>query len=339
MEERECPSEVLRKLPVYGEVREFVLKVSRESVALPRSVKKRALVKYRRRIDKISSYLIRNLLEPLQTTRKLLQVGFYNKIASNTLPSGLPATELVDKLLGKLDVVRRLSREYRSKLSVSFDVVESRELYREYVGRVLSVVRRASKYLELLNKAIVELRKVPCVDLSLPVVAVAGMPQVGKSTLVSAISTAKPRSSPFPFTTKEIVLGHVNYKFMEIQILDLPGILDRPPEDMNEVERKAFVAVTELSDLVLFLVDPSEDFYYGFEPQLSLLKSLKKWVGVDVLIVVNKVDKVSSKRLELVSRAIGEVAPGVEILKISALKRIGLEELVDAVVKHLKAFR
>ncbi|MCX8184742.1 MAG: GTPase [Sulfolobales archaeon] len=340
MEEKtKCLNKVLRRLPKYSDVREYVLRVSREPIALSRSVKKRALVRYCRRVDRVYEYLAENLLEPLRTLKKLLQVSFYSRIASNALADGLVVDDLVGRLLGKLEVVKKLSREYRSKIAVSFDVAESRELYREYIGRVLSVVRRESKYLELLDRAIVELKKTPCIDLSLPVVAVAGMPQVGKSTLVSTISTAKPKSSPFPFTTKEIVLGHVNYGFIELQILDLPGILDRPPDNMNEIERKAFIVVTEVADLVLFLVDPSEDFYYGFESQLSLLKSLKQWVNVDIFVVINKVDRVSPERVDLVSRAVSEVVLNAPILKISALKREGIEELVDTVVKYLKTSR
>ncbi|MEM2079918.1 MAG: GTPase, partial [Nitrososphaerota archaeon] len=264
MEKRSgCPDETLKKLPAYREVREYVLRVSKEPLALPRSVSKKALVKYYTKIDKIREYLVKNVLNPLSALREILEVSFYEKIATNTLPNGVSAKEVTNKLLGKLRVADKLSLEYKSKIAVSFDSAEARELYREYVGRVLSIVRRLSKLIELANDAIFELKRTPCIDPSVPVVAVAGLPQVGKSTLVSALSTAKPKSSPFPFTTREIIMGHVNVGFRRFQILDLPGILDRPPSDMNEVERKALIAVTEVADLVLFLVDPSEDFYYG----------------------------------------------------------------------------
>ncbi|MEM2763933.1 MAG: GTPase, partial [Sulfolobales archaeon] len=205
-----CPDETLKKLPAYREVREYVLRVSKEPLALPRSVSKKALVKYYTKIDKIREYLIKNVLNPLSALREILEVSFYEKIATNTLPNGVSAKEVTNKLLGKLRVADKLSLEYKSKIAVSFDSAEARELYREYVGRVLSIVRRLSKLIELANDAIFELKRTPCIDPSVPVVAVAGLPQVGKSTLVSALSTAKPKSSPFPFTTREIIMGHVN---------------------------------------------------------------------------------------------------------------------------------
>ncbi|MEM2006292.1 MAG: GTPase [Sulfolobales archaeon] len=336
MEKRSgCPDETLKKLPAYREVREYVLRVSKEPLALPRSVSKKALVKYYTKIDKIREYLVKNVLNPLSALREILEVSFYEKIATNTLPNGVSAKEVTNKLLGKLRVADKLSLEYKSKIAVSFDSAEARELYREYVGRVLSIVRRLSKLIELANDAIFELKRTPCIDPSVPVVAVAGLPQVGKSTLVSALSTAKPKSSPFPFTTREIIMGHVNVGFRRFQILDLPGILDRPPSDMNEVERKALIAVTEVADLVLFLVDPSEDFYYGLESQLDLLRSLEKWVNANILVAINKVDRVSMDRVEEVFDAVASVLPSAKIVTISALRKERLNELVDAVVEYL----
>ncbi len=336
MEKRQwCPDEVLRRLPTYEEIREFVLKVGREPIALPKSAGRKGLLRYRFRVERVYDYISRSVLEPLRTLRKVLGVGFYEKIASNALPEGLSAGEIVERVLGKLGVVKKLSAEYKLKISASFDAAEARELYREYVGRVLSVVRRQASYISLINRAVAELRRTPCVDPELPVVAVAGLPQVGKSTLVSAISTAKPRSSPFPFTTKEIIMGHVIAGFTRFQILDLPGILDRPPEEMNEIERKAFIAVTEVANLVLFLIDPSEDFYYGLESQLNLLGSLKGWVKADMLVVINKVDRVSRERVEEVSGAVARALPGSEVVAISALRGDGLRDLLDSIARRL----
>lgn len=330
-----CPEETLRKVPTYEEIREYVLKVGVEPISLSKSVGKKALVRYVTRIDRVFNYLTRNVVGPLKDFKDILQVDFYKDIASNVLPEGYSIDEVAKKLLGKLRKVGILSREYKARISASFDSAEAKELYREYVGRVLSIVRRLSKDIELVNRATAELRRTPCIDLSLPVIAVAGLPQVGKSTLVSAISSAKPRSSPFPFTTKEIIMGHTNYGFNYFQILDLPGILDRPPEKMNEIERKAFIAITNLADLILYLVDPSEDFYYGLESQLNLLRYFKENVKVDIIVVINKIDKVSPERLEKVVAAVSEVVPGIEIVRISALGRIGLEELLRTLVKHV----
>jgi len=329
-----CPERV-RRLPTYLEIRERVLEVGREPIALSKSISKKALVKYSARLERVFRYVEENVLARLQEVNKVLSISFYRELASNAVPEGVDLVNVVGRLVGKVKVVRKLYREYKARVMSSIDRPEAEELYREYVGRVLSVIRRLSKDIELVNVAIDELRKAPCIDFAKPVVAVAGLPQVGKSTLVAAISTAKPRSSPFPFTTKEIVLGHIELDGTTVQILDLPGILDRPPEEMNRVERKALIALTTVAQVIVFLVDPSEDFYYGFDSQLNLLKAMLNLAGSKVVVAINKVDKVSEERLANVAKAVEEVAPGVTVVKISALKRLGLAELLNALRNFL----
>jgi nucleolar GTP-binding protein len=340
MEEREvvCP-ENIRRLPTYSEVRKGILEIGREPVPLSKSVSRKALVKYSTRVERVFRYVENHLLARLREVREVLNIPFYRELASNAVPEGVDLLNTVGRLSGKLKAIRKLYREYRTRVLSSIDRLEAEELYREYVGRVLSVVRRLSRDIELLNSAVDELRKTPCIDFSKPIIAVAGLPQVGKSTLVATISSAKPRSSPFPFTTKEIVLGHIELNGTTVQILDLPGILDRPPEEMNRIERRAFIALTTVAQVIVYLVDPSEDFYYGFESQLNLLKAIHSLVGQKVVVAVNKVDKVSDERLTRVVEALMEVVPGAKVLKISALRKLGLEELLSTLRNFLREAR
>jgi len=334
MEEVICPERV-RRLPTYPEVRERVLEMGREPVPLPKSVSKRALVRYSTRVERVFRYVEGDILARLREVSKVLGIGFYRELASNAVPESVDLANVVGRLVGRIKVVRKLYREYKAKVMSSIDRPEAEELYREYVGRVLSIVRRLSKDIELVNAAIDELRRIPCIDFSKPIIAVAGLPQVGKSTLVAAISTAKPRSSPFPFTTKDIVVGHVELDGTTAQVLDLPGILDRPPEEMNRVERKALIALATAAQVVVFLVDPSEDFYYGFDSQLNLLKAMRNLAGHKVVVAINKIDKVPGERLAKVVEAVAEAAPGAIVIRISALKRLGLAELLDTLKNFL----
>jgi nucleolar GTP-binding protein len=340
MEEREvvCPENIGR-LPTYSEVRKGILEIGREPVSLSKSVSRKALVKYSTRVERVFRYVENHLLARLREVREVLNIPFYRELALNTVPEGVDLLNTVGRLSGKLKAIRKLYREYRTRVLSSIDRLEAEELYREYVGRVLSVVRRLSRDIELLNSAVDELRKTPCIDFSKPIIAVAGLPQVGKSTLVATISSAKPRSSPFPFTTKEIVLGHIELNGTTVQILDLPGILDRSPEEMNRIERRAFIALTTVAQVIVYLVDPSEDFYYGFESQLNLLKAIHSLVGQKVVVAVNKVDKVSDERLTRVVEALMEVVPGAKVLKISALRKLGLEELLSTLRNLLREAR
>ena len=80
---------------------------------------------------------------------------------------------------------------------------------------------------------------------------------MGKSKLVTELSTAAPEIAPYPFTTKGIVIGHIEDGWMKFQIIDTPGLLDRNFEDRNDIEKQAVLALRYLTDVMVFVIDPS----------------------------------------------------------------------------------
>ena len=104
-----------------------------------------------------------------------------------------------------------------------------------------------------------ELRKIPVVELSTPTVVLVGAPNVGKSSLVRVVSTGTPEVNDYPFTTRGVTIGHVINadKQIRFQVMDTPGLLDRPQEERNEMERLTFASLAHLPTAVIFVVDPS----------------------------------------------------------------------------------
>ncbi|MCD6340866.1 MAG: hypothetical protein J7L51_02820, partial [Desulfurococcales archaeon] len=101
------------------------------------------------------------------------------------------------------------------------------------------------------------------------------------------------------------------------------------------IEKKAILALKHLADLILFLVDPYEGAYYSLEQQLNLLRSiLRLFEGKEVIVVINKIDLVSEKRLREVEDRIREIYGGA-ILRMSALKKLFVREVLSEVVKKL----
>ena len=78
-----------------------------------------------------------------------------------------------------------------------------------YYGRLGSYVRQISDDLLFLQDAKNKFRDLPTIDPAIPTAVVAGFPNVGKSSLVTYISTAAPEIAPYPFTTKGITIGHI----------------------------------------------------------------------------------------------------------------------------------
>jgi len=183
-------------------------------------------------------------------------------------------------------------------------------------GRISGVINKISKELDFLNKARDILREIPDINSEEPVIVVAGCPNVGKSQLVTSISTGKPEIAIYPFTTKGVSIGHLHLDYDRIQIMDTPGLLDRELEKRNQIELQAIAALEHLADIMLYVFDPSESCGYTLETQTNLLEELKlRFSNIPFIIVSNKSDLKLSD--------IG--------LPVSARDNIGIEALLEAI--------
>ena len=131
----------------------------------------------------------------------------------------------------------------------------------------------------------------PTIDFDATTIVIAGFPNVGKSTLLRQITGADPQVANYPFTTKGIQIGHTERHWKSIQIIDTPGLLDRPVLDMNDIEMNAIVALEHLADAILFIFDASETCGFHLENQYNLLKQIEKiFSEIPVVYLFNKMD-------------------------------------------------
>jgi len=140
-------------------------------------------------------------------------------------------------------------------------------------------------------------------------IVVAGFPNVGKSSFIRRVSTAEPEIASYPFTTKGVIIGHRYEKREKIQMIDTPGLLDRPAIERNAIEGQAVSAIINTGDVILYILDPSTYCGFPLEDQLSLLEEVKGMVHVPVIVVVNKSDVKTLEGYPSMSTASGE---GVE---------------------------
>jgi nucleolar GTP-binding protein len=153
-----------------------------------------------------------------------------------------------------------------------------------------SVMKSIEKDLLFLNDARQKLRFMPTVDPELPTIIVAGYPNVGKSSFMTAVTGARPEIASYPFTTKGVGVGHFTRLHQRYQVVDTPGLLDRPLSERNEIELQAMAALRHLRGAVLYILDPSEHCGFSLEEQLRLLEDIKVWLRLPVLVVANKTD-------------------------------------------------
>lgn len=159
-------------------------------------------------------------------------------------------------------------------------------------------------------------------------VAIIGFPNVGKSTLISVISAAKPKIADYPFTTLVPNLGVVRLgdysDFSEFVIADIPGLIEGASEGkglghefLRHIERaKALVVLLDLSPLAQ--AEPQQQLDILLKEITSYMPDL---ASRPRLVVGSKCDSADD---EVISRLIEE---GVISMAISSLSRIGIREL------------
>jgi nucleolar GTP-binding protein len=200
--------------------------------------------------------------------------------------------ERVKKSLGAVGWAARWARTHGPGLAYQTRRSDNPPVFRKRaVARLSSVVHQIDDDLRFLNEMRNVLRKLPHVDDEFTVV-IAGYPNVGKSSFIRLVSSADPEIASYPFTTKGIIVGHRMVSDERMQFIDTPGLLDRPPEDRNPIERQALTAIINLADVVLLILDASEHCGYPIEEQIRLLHVIETLVEVPLVVAVNKADLV-----------------------------------------------
>ena len=170
-------------------------------------------------------------------------------------------------------------------------------------------------------------------------VGLLGYPNVGKSTILSMVTSAKPKIANYEFTTLVPNLGVVKTEYGEsFVIADIPGIIEGASEGVGLGIQ--FLRHIERTRLLLHIIDVSEasgrrpiEDYYSINKELK--KYSEKLSTRKQIIVANKIDVMQDdtgyKELEKLARE-----NNLEIFKISAATGQGLKELISRVAEVLK---
>ena len=213
-------------------------------------------------------------------------------------------TTLADAIVGVDDMRKHLNElswasekavdirhEYEPRLYDS-DKEIARKLRKQAFARLADIVEEVEDDLVALSDARDALRDLPDIQPDEPTIVVAGYPNVGKSSFVNSVTRASNEEASYPFTTTQIHVGHLTRDRIRYQLVDTPGLLDRPPAERNESESQAVSALTHAADVVLVMLDPSGDCGYPLDVQQALRDDVEEQFDVPVLTIVNKVDRI-----------------------------------------------
>lgn len=161
--------------------------------------------------------------------------------------------------------------------------------------------------------------------------AIIGRPNVGKSTLLNQVIGQKVAiMSDKPQTTRNKIHGVYTTEDMQIVFLDTPGI-HKPFSKLGDYMVKAAVSALEEVDVVLFLIDVTEELGGGDRFIAERLKS----VSTPVILVMNKIDKVHPEALLPVIEQYRKLHDFAEVVPVSALLGNNVNTLLDQLAKYL----
>lgn len=156
---------------------------------------------------------------------------------------------------------------------------------------MVTIMKKQTSGLKYLEQVRQHMSRLPSIDPNGRTLLLCGCPNVGKSSFMNLITRADVEVEPYAFTTKALYVGHMDYKYLRWQVIDTPGLLDRPLEDRNTIEMQSITALAHIRAAVLFIVDVSEQCGYTIAQQAALFRSLKPlFANKTTLICCNKVD-------------------------------------------------
>lgn len=186
--------------------------------------------------------------------------------------------------------------EYSAKIKKSRDLKRINLIRKEFLGRISSLFKRNKEVFEFLEECRRIFISFPSIKDGLYTVAISGYPNVGKSTLLSKLTTSKPKIRDYAFTTISLLTGYDSTSTHKIQFIDTPGTLNRK-DAKNKIERMSYCAIKYSSDIIVFVFDPDPN-HLGYDKQKRLLDDLDAY-NKDTVIYISKTDILKEEAIKI----------------------------------------
>ena len=166
-------------------------------------------------------------------------------------------------------------------------------------------------------------------------VGLVGLPNAGKSTLLSAVSSARPKIANYPFTTLEPSLGIVDYRDHKSFVMaDIPGIIEGASEGKGLGLR--FLRHIERNSLLLFMVPgDTDDIKREYELLLNELRQFNPdMLSKHRVLAVTKCDLLDEELMDMLRDTLPDDLP---VVFISSVTGLGIQQLKDTLWNELNS--
>jgi len=165
-------------------------------------------------------------------------------------------------------------------------------------------------------------------------IGIVGMPNSGKSSLLSVITNAKPKIANYPFTTINPNLGVASYDDKEVTLADIPGLIEGAHEGVGLGDK--FLRHIERCKNLLHLIDiTSENVLENYSKvRKELSKYSKKLIKKKEIIVLNKIDMIeeerSLKKINMLKKKLKK-----DIYAISVIRNKGIQNIKKILINYV----
>jgi len=165
-------------------------------------------------------------------------------------------------------------------------------------------------------------------------VGLLGLPNAGKSSLLSAITNAKPKIGNYPYTTLTPQLGIIRNYDQEIILADIPGLINDAHKGVGIGTR--FLGHIERCKLLLHIIDAtSEDHIESYQSIIRELTAYGKGLkDKKQILIISKVDLIEKKQLNKIVKKIENFTKSSVIVS-SSLNKEGLDKIINTLFSHM----
>jgi len=245
-------------------------------------------------------------------------------------------------------LIDNVCRDYCRLMKYGDSLYRCKQLKRAALGRMATIIKSKKQTLEYLEEVRKHLSRLPSIDPNTRTIILCGFPNVGKSSFMNSLSRADVEVQPYAFTTKSLYVGHFDYEYQPWQVIDTPGILDKPLEERNTIEMLSVTALAHLNAAVVYVMDISGQCGYSLEEQIKLFHSMKPLFKKNpIRLMLNKCDIVTLEELSADQREMLEAfcqpkdfnEKTIPLHSCSTVTKDGLIDLKNAICNDLLSKR